>query len=286
MEAAEESWASFGAEFADAEPVHVSLAVTGDDGAKMSGLPEFRSRGHLMTVVWDRDNQVVCDFRSRRAVGWVTPGIADERPQLRRHFMDANVMMLLAQTHLAPVHGALVKRNGRGILLCGPSCAGKSTLALACARAGWHFVSDDGTFLVRDRPGIYGIGNPHTISLRDGARNFFPELANRELSIRPGGKMGIEVRTQELAIQVAAGSPIDHLVFLDRLPQGNARLEPCDPDEALSWCDACASYGEESVRQAQRRCYRRLLTAGLWRMRYSDLESAITVLDELQASVK
>ena len=59
--------------------------------------------------------------------------------------------------------------------------------------------------------------------------NFFPELANRELSIRPGGKMGIEVRTQELAIQVAAGSPIDHLVFLDRLPQETRALSRAIP---------------------------------------------------------
>lgn len=285
LEAARESWGAFGPEFGAAEPIRLSLAVTGAAERPIAGPPAFRSRGHLMTIVCDGDHQMVCDFRGRCASGWVTPEVAANRPVLRRHFLEASVLSLLVQAHLAPVHGALVKRNGRGILLCGASFAGKSTLALACARDGWYFVSDDGTFLVRDRPGIYGIGNPYTMSLREGARQFFPELADRPLSVRPGGKVGIDIMTRELPIEIAPGSPIDHLVFLERITRGDARLAPCDPAEVLAWCDACASYGEDHVRQAQRRSYRRLLAAGLWRMQYSDLDGALALLHQLQASV-
>jgi hypothetical protein len=286
LAAAVENWGHFRAEFAEAEPVHLSLAVAGSGTGEMPGPPAFRGRGHLLTIVGDQDNQVVCDFRSRRAVGWVTPAIAQNGAVLRRHFLESSVMSMLVQAHLAPIHGALVRRNSCGILLCGPSCAGKSTLAFACARAGWQFISDDATFLVRDGPGVYAVGNPHTLSLREDIKHSFPEFASRVPTIRPGGKMEIEVRTRELRIELACGSRIDHVVFLDRTSYGNARLEPCDDDYALAWFDANTNFGEDHVRQAQRQAHRRLLSAGLWWMHYRGAESAVGLLDRLQNSNK
>lgn len=45
------------------------------------------------------------------------------------------------------IHGALIVRNGCGVILAGPSQVGKST---ACARLpmGWHALSDDTTLIV------------------------------------------------------------------------------------------------------------------------------------------
>jgi hypothetical protein len=283
---AAENWGHFRAEFTEAEPVHLSLAVAGSGDGAMPGPPAFRGRGHLMTIVRDQDNQVVCDFRSRRAVGWVTPAVAQNGAVVRRHFLESSVMSMLVQAHLAPIHGALVRRNSCGILLCGPSCSGKSTLAFACARAGWQFISDDAAFLVRDRPGIYAVGNPHTLSLREDIKRWFPEFAARVPTIRPGGKLEIEVRTRNLPIELAGGSRIDHVVFLDRAGYGNARLEPCDDDSALSWFDANVNFGEDRIRQAQRQALRRLLSAGLWWMHYRGFESAVSLLDRLQNSSK
>jgi hypothetical protein len=283
LDAAAESWLHFLPEFAVAAPTHLSLAEAGSGDGVMPGPPAFRSHGHLMTIVWNQDNQVVCDFRSGRAAGWVTPEIARNGPVLRRHFLESSVMSMLVQAHLAPVHGALVKKNGRGILLCGPSRAGKSTLAFACARAGWEFVSDDATFLVRGQPGNYAVGNPHTLSLREDVKHSFTELSARVSSVRPGGKREIEVRTHDLPIALASGSSIDHVVFLDRVQQGDAELEPCDASEALACFDGNANFGEDHVREAQRQTYRRLLSAGLWRMRYCDCEDAIALLSRLQA---
>jgi hypothetical protein len=41
------------------------------------------------------------------------------------------------------IHGGLVARNGRGVLLVGPGGSGKSTAAIASACAGFEFLSDD-----------------------------------------------------------------------------------------------------------------------------------------------
>lgn len=98
--------------------------------------------------------------------------------------------------------------------------------------------------------------------------------------------MEIEVRTRDLRIELACGSRLDHVVFLDRTSCGNARLEPCDDDYALAWFDANANFGEDHTRKAQRRAHRRLLLAGLWCMHYRGFDSAVGLLDRLQNSSK
>jgi len=61
----------------------------------------------------------------------------------------AEVERLLLQTvvpvtpHLLTLHAAALQRDGRTLLLAGPSGAGKTTLSLALAKAGWRFGSDE-----------------------------------------------------------------------------------------------------------------------------------------------
>ena len=45
------------------------------------------------------------------------------------------------------VHAALLSRNDRGVMIVGPSLAGKSTLATALWRDGWSLLSDDLVFI-------------------------------------------------------------------------------------------------------------------------------------------
>lgn len=53
-----------------------------------------------------------------------------------------------------PLHGALVEKDGAGILLAGPADAGKTT----CTRrlpASWKVLSDEESVIVRDEKGLY-----------------------------------------------------------------------------------------------------------------------------------
>ena len=184
LDAAEESWGLETQAF-DAPPVHLSLGVTDQSGGALPAPPRFLSRGHLMSIVADASNSVVCDFHGGFAFGWVTETVAATPDFLRYRFLESSVLSLVEQRHLAPVHGALVARAGRGVLLCGDSFAGKSTLAYACARAGWTYISDDATSLVRKLPDLQGIGQFYAIRLRESARKLFPELATRLAVRRP-----------------------------------------------------------------------------------------------------
>jgi hypothetical protein len=192
------------------------------------------------------------------------------------------VAVLMAQ-HLAlvPLHAALVARKERGVVLCGDSFAGKSTLAYACARAGWTYVTDDGTFLVRDRLDRYAVGNPHFIRFREHARQLFPELADKLVITRPNGKIGIEVFTRDLPIAIAPGAKIDHVVMLDRNHSGPARLRRYPKDQMRTWCEHFVNLGSKEVRSAQTRCYERLLGAHIWEMSYENFDDAVKRLERL-----
>jgi hypothetical protein len=280
IEAADEAWGRFSQAF-DAAPVRVALGVTDSDTMPANLQSTFRSREHLMSVLADSENFFTCDFSRGFAFGWITRVVAADHPLLRYRFLTAAANMLIEQLALAPLHGALVVRNNSGILLCGESFAGKSTLAYACARSGWTYLSDDGTFLLRARTDRYAIGDPHTIRFREDARSLFPELADRLPTVRPNGKIAIELFTTELPIQTVAGCVIDHVVFLNRQQQCPPTLLRYPKEEALAAWEAFACYGAEPVRRAQKHCYRRLLGAGIWELAYSHFDDAVVHLDQL-----
>jgi hypothetical protein len=278
--AARQSWGHFQSEHEET-PLSLTLTVTEHDGERPPAQPRFRSHLHLMSIVLDARNQVICDFSRGCAFGWVTRSVAEQPDFLRLRFLESSVMSLLGAAHLAPIHGALVTRNGVGIALCGNSFAGKSTLAYACARSGWTFVSDDGTFLLRSRADRFAVGNPHSMRFRKDAKALFPELAGFAVALRQNGALAIEVRTSQLPVSTMGGCSIDHLVFLRRSATGRARMNRYEPEEALEWLERASLYGPAEVQKSQRQAYRRLLDAGLWELHYSDLSEAVNMLDQL-----
>jgi hypothetical protein len=178
IEAATEAWGLFSQSF-DMPPMRLALGVK--EAVETEPWPQkstFAAREHLLAIIIDPDNFVMCDFQQAFSFGWITPALAADSALLRYRLLTPAAMMMAEHLALAPLHGALIARNDRGVLLCGDSFAGKSTLAYAAARAGWTYITDDGTFLVRDRSDRYAVGNSHFIRFREDARELFPELAN------------------------------------------------------------------------------------------------------------
>jgi hypothetical protein len=274
------------AQRSDHRPVRISIGVS-ETAARISEAgftgapPVYRSRDHLMSIVSDAENFVSCDFNSGFAFGWVTPDTVSDHGFFRYYFLDAAILALLTQLYLAPVHAALVQLDGSGVMLCGESHAGKSTLAYACARAGWNFICDDGTALIRDRDDRYAIGNPSTLRLREEAKLLFPELEDCLAVVRPNGRIGIEVFTNRLPISIAEGCVIDHVVFLNRR-ESAPKLVPFETEAALGWFEQFSMcWGSKHVQEHQRNTYRRLLGASTWELRYRDLDGAVATLERL-----
>jgi len=278
--AAEECWGANEQLFQE-DPVRISLGVAEGGTEAPAPLAVIRAREHLMSVISDPANFLLCDFERSFAFGWVTPGTAADRALLRYQFLMAGAIALVQQRAFAPLHGALVMRNGSGVMLCGDSHAGKSTLAFACARAGWRYVTDDGAFLVRSRDDRFAVGDPHSIRFRPDASGLFPELARHAPAVRPNGKIALEIYTRGLDLETASGCIIDHVVFLEREPRRLVCLDQYPHDRALDYWSQYTQLGPEEVRAAQRHCHELLLHAGIWRMRYSHLDDAVARLEHL-----
>ncbi len=278
LEAAEEAWGSFCPVF-EGEPMELRIGV--QKRGDLAPEPVYRTQGGLFSIVADRDNLATFDPRSLFGFCYVSAKTAADHAWFRWHFLEGIVYMMLAQRHVAPVHAAGVARNGSGVLLCGGSRAGKSTLAYACARAGWTYIGDDAIMLLPDSEDRIGIGKPHQVRFCDDAQELFPELRGYTTRARPNGKLAMEVPTADFPqIRTAPRCTIDTVVFLERRP-GTAHAEPISRAEVLDGLlQDGPSYGDE-VFARHEKAVRGIAGMPAYRMRYDRLDEAVNLLAKL-----
>lgn len=277
LAAADDSWGKWQPAF-EAEPVRIRIAVASEGDLAME--PSYRAQEHLLTIVSDRDNFACVDLE--RLFGWanVSQATAGDHAWLRWYFLEAMAYCALAQRHVAPMHAATVARNGIGVMIHGPSGAGKSTLAYACARAGWTFVSDDGSNLLQDSDDCVVIGNPYRARFRDDSPQLFPELAGYAVRARPHGKLSLEVPMYgSEGIVTAPHCEVGCVILIER---GHApRLESIRPGDVIEELNSGACFYGDAVRLRHEKALRRTLAKPVYRMYYRTLDEAIAMLEEV-----
>jgi hypothetical protein len=95
------------------------------------------------------------------------------------------------------LHAACAATTDGGVVVAGPSGAGKSTLAIALARAGWRFLSDDMVFLVTGARGGEVLGFPDEVDVTDQTLAMFPELAAAARSPEVAGRDKSSLRLED-----------------------------------------------------------------------------------------
>ena len=281
LAAAEESWGNSRRVFSE-PPVQIRIGVLNSGSSACLPPLLVRSQRNLLINIADRENFVVSDMRRGFAFGWLTEATVRDRAYLRYHFLEGVAWTLLEPLYLTSIHGACVSLEGRGVLLCGDSGAGKSSLAYACARRGWTFLSDDSSCLVRKRPGRVVIGNPNSMRFRESAAELFPELKNQPVTRRLSGEMAIELPTASVpSIKISSECPVDYIVFLNRKEPDPSGLSPFPKERASEWLEQVVCYGDEDVRILQKASLQNLLAAEVFELRYSDLNTAINHLETL-----
>jgi hypothetical protein len=186
------------------------------------------------------------------------------------------------QLHVTALHAACVAKQGKGVLLCAKSGTGKSVLALACARNGWTFVTDDVAFLMRGRPGRLVLGKPDWIRFKPSAGELHRELNGRKPICDSAGQTVIEARTKDLRLPATAHScDVDYVVFLNRhAPQG-AGYQPVEADEAVVRLIQDMPMYEPRVSEAHQQSVRQLVEARAFELYYSTLEEGVSALERL-----
>src|SRR4029077_3385941 len=130
-----------------------------------------------------------------------------------------------------------VVRGDRGIVLQGPAGAGKSTLAMACARRGFGVFAEDAVFVHIRSAGLEWWGMPWVQWLLPDARDLFPEIAGLPDHVRPNGESKIDVEVDLVhpgrAVPRAAPGPIVLLSRGDGGPTRTERVEGADLSDVL-----------------------------------------------------
>jgi len=283
LAAGAQSWNSFNPIF-HREPLEVLLDVkpNSEKNHKLPPAPAHMVKGALLVEVADVENFFIADLKKGRALGRVTEATVRSQEYFRYFFLEAATLCMIASLRAAAIHAACVDVDGKGILLCGDSGDGKSTLAFAGSKLGWTYVADDATYLPMDRTDRLVVGNCNKVRFRPSGVDLFPELAGHTLTPRATGKPSIEVPMSEWpAISTSATASVDYLVFVNRKHVDKQELVPLRPSTVWPWFVQYLLPSTHESRIAQEAAISRLLDVGIFELRYHDLGWAIDRLNQL-----
>lgn len=169
----------------DPPRVQIRLARVNRDGppfpwpeaSQVAGLREWAADGYRFSQ-YGADLAVVgLEARTGRAVGYV-----QSPDQLPAAFFSGLLFTTIYQALRAfdyfLLHAAALSWQGAGVLITGPSGAGKTTTMLQCVRAGFQFIADDATLLDSQADGrVRAVSTLNTMHVTPQTTRLFPELA-------------------------------------------------------------------------------------------------------------
>lgn len=272
-------WGVYEQEF-DTNPMETHIHVVETPSRECPPAPAIHVMENMLLLSADADNVCIVPIPRGKARIVVSSAAVAHPAYFSQRFLEAAAAGQIWTRLATPIHAACVAIGGRGVLLCGDSGAGKTTLSYACARAGWQFVSDDTSYLIHHDTRRRVLGDCHQVRFRPSAAELFPEIAGAEITPRMQGKPSIELPTSMFpAIETARAAEIEFIVFLSRR-QEVADLVPYRKDVAR-WYMRQNLFGRGDSKLAQFSAIERLLQAEVLELRYQSLDWAIGRLERL-----
>jgi hypothetical protein len=275
-----EMWGMFQRRFAT-ETIRVDVHVVDSGSTECPPAPTCR---HVLPFVFniaDGSNYSISDL-TKNWTRIVLSRAAVQNMLYRKHFfLNASPLSHVATRFTTPIHAGCVSLNGKGVLLCGDSGAGKSSLSYACARAGWTYITDDASYLLNGGDGRTVTGDCHHVRLRPTAADLFPEINGMKITPRAAGKPSIILATAELPQLICEPTArVDYMVFLNRRASGRPKLHSYSKDVARNFIRQ-VQYGTPESLAAQYREIERLLKVEVLELCYTDMDWAIQRLKKL-----
>ncbi len=247
--------------------------------------PVYRGRRNLFYLSIGAGNTAVADLDHRFAVGFLSPAMVKNTTLLRRDFIECLAFTMATHgkgaTH-SYIHASAIAKGNKGLILSGPACVGKSTLAFACAQRGFHIVADDVVYLKDGECSLTAWGNPWRLRLVPESVKLFPELSRRlELSESPESVDVVEIELEKIFPGCAQpGCDPVALFFLGR-SNGPTECQPLDPSEALKLISRDLISDLPEVMEMHCRSWTKLASRGCYILRYGpDLDSVIHTLEQ------
>ncbi len=212
--------------------------------------PVFRSLNNIFHIACGDSSFGVADLNRGLGIGFFSPEMVKDASFFRSTFLECLFYVLVVRLSHTPIHASCVCLDGRGVLLCGASRTGKSTLAYACAKLRMQIVTDDVVHLCPD-PENHGLqlwGNPWNLRLLPDAVRFFPELAGEELKPRSDHELYLEINVPSYFPDSASVScQPEFLLFLERRHTSRPSLSPISQERAFQRLQRDVFLDEEPV---------------------------------------
>jgi hypothetical protein len=273
-------WGMFEKRF-DVEPMVADIHVIASDDAECPPLPQYRFFDNMMVVTAGAANFCVAAFPNGKTRMVVTTAALLHPAYFRQVFLDCAAATQMGTRFTTGVHAGCVALREHGVLLCGDSGAGKTSLSWACARAGWDFLADDTSCMLHGQESRVVIGNRHQVRFRPSAAELFPEVAGAEITPRIFGRPSIELPTAPMTnVKTRDCVHVDFVVFLNRRIPGAAELVPYRKDVARCYMRQWL-FGTPEIKSVHYAAIERLLTAPVLEMRYECLAWGVKRLEQL-----
>jgi hypothetical protein len=234
--------------------------------------PSFRSLNHLVHIACGDSNFAVADLNTGVCVGFVTEAMVKDSSFFKSTFLDCLFYVLAVHHDYTPVHCSGVASGGRGVLICGVSGTGKTTLAYACAKSGLQVLSDD-VVHIRIDPADNRLvlwGRPWFLRLVPKAVELFPELRGLKPQLRSDHEWYLEVDVEnQFPGNTAVSCEPEALVFLDRHRDVATQLQPLSVDSALERLMKDVYVSEASIIERHQQTLARLLQTRAYTLSYS-----------------
>ncbi|MGH8144845.1 MAG: serine kinase [Rhodanobacteraceae bacterium] len=165
--------------------IELRLAMPRHTPAGVESAPvQTQTRTNRPSAVIDASNYVVIAPEKRFATVVISEDTLAHPYHVRYGLIEFAVFILAARgLGLAPLHGACVGLNGRGVLLLGASGSGKTTLALHALLGGFELVAEDAVFVQPER--MLATGVPNYLHLTKDTLRFVDDETRRWISGSP-----------------------------------------------------------------------------------------------------
>ncbi len=284
LEVAAAAWGKFNGLF-HTDPIKIQVGVLQGNAMGCPPAPICRVQRHLLSFVADCDNFGTNDLSGGFSSIWLTEAAVRNHNYMRYFFLDCAAFSQITTRCATGIHAGCVSKNDIGILLCGDSGAGKSTLSYACAKAGWTYTTDDGSYLVHDREELIVVGNCYQVRFRPETSSIFPEIEGRPVTHRAEiGKPSVELETSDLdGILSSQTAKAACIVFLNRREGKNEPLRPYSKNVAREFLRQ-GRFSPPEFMPRHLEIIERLLSTEVLELRYRDLDWAIEQLNLLVES--
>lgn len=185
--------------------------------------------GDGITIIKIDDTIIRIDYQSSSAYCYVSPEHIDSPWVISHRIFFLPALELLRESESFYLHAGCVFNGDSGILICGGSGQGKSTLTYALARSGFSYMSDDAVFLRANgrRTGMFSF--PEKLKLDSSSCSFFSEFKDLK-GIR--GKKELSIGETKIEDVVIDGEP-EFIIFPEISDNGSSDVYPIPDAEAM-----------------------------------------------------